>query len=148
MRTRCVRPAVRPAAWTPAELELDGHRTLFHPPSPLTCVIFSSLSLRAAPAPDTPKRIEGQIKLNKYVYKSICECVKPKNVTSSLCRPTKKKIKEEEAGTADGSKSGSAEDFSELKEYYKKCEGFTEKLVCDFLRNEAVNKGLTPLEVR
>lgn len=52
------------------------------------------------------------------------------------------------AGTADGSKSGSAEDFSELKEYYKKCEGFTEKLVCDFLRNEAVNKGLTPLEVR
>ena len=37
------------------------------------------------------------------MYKSICECVKPKNVTSSLCRPTKKKIKEEEAGTADGS---------------------------------------------
>ena len=36
---------------------------------------------------------------------------------------------------------------SDLKAYYNKCEGFTTKLVCDFLRNEAHNKGLTPLEV-
>jgi len=49
-----------------------------------------------------PKRIEGQIKLNKFVYKSICECVKPKNVTASLCRPTKKKIKMEDAGQPGG----------------------------------------------
>ncbi|GMI10953.1 hypothetical protein TrVE_jg5883 [Triparma verrucosa] len=35
---------------------------------------------------------------------------------------------------------------SDLKAYYNKCEGFTTKLVCDFLRNEAQNKGLTALE--
>merc|ERR1711981_1044446 len=45
---------------------------------------------------------EGQIKLNKFVYKSICECVKPKNVSASPCRPTKKKIKMEDAGQAGG----------------------------------------------
>merc|ERR1719183_1051407 len=87
--------------------------------------------MEAANKGEGPKRIEGQIKLNKFVYKSICECVKPKNVTASLCRPTKKKIKEEEPGNADGSLSkeqvktavGNPQDlhFVKAKEHHFSC---------------------------